>query len=180
MLAVCVAEMLSMRDTDVHLCCIAYQPYPSVRVLRAMDRCDGRLAFWHFGEESDDFEVFNITVQSLAGPTCQVRAPEYYTVQDLKSEVSVRIRRPEADVALLHGGKRLKPKMSLSAVFPSRGLDVTVDLIVARPACTLCGTRDGLWGRRAKLMRCEWCLDAYYCSRDCRVRDSQRHRFECF
>ena len=148
--------------------------------MRAMDRCDGRLAFWHFGEESDDFEVFNVTVRGLAGLTCQVRAPEYYSVQDLKSEVSVRIRRPETDVALLHEGKMLKSKLSLSAVFPFQGLGVTVDLIVARPACKLCGTRDGLWGRRAKLMRCERYLDAYYCSRDCRVRDWQRHRFECF
>ena len=141
-----------------------------------------RVAFWCVDEECDDDDrIFNVSVHGLSGLRCEVRIPEYYNVDDLKTEIARLLRVAKMDIGLsLCNGQALKSRQPLGAIFRSCEIDVSVNLIVARPSCKLCGTRDGLWGRRAQLICCELCQDAYYCSRDCKVRDWGRHRGECF
>ena len=145
------------------------------------DGWEWRVAFWHFDDGCEGDRIFNVSVYGMNGLRCEIRIPECHNVNNLKTEIGCLLRIAKMDVVLsLRDGQILKSSQPLGAVFLSCDLNVSVTLVVKRPSCKLCGTRDGLWGRRAKLICCGLCLDAYYCSRECQVRDWGRHRGECF
>ena len=143
-----------------------------------------RLAFGHLldqdgCEEAEEEEEDALTVDVMGAATgdklCTVTLAAEEPVQDLKTRIAATLNLPESDqILFLPNGERLAAKRRLRSVLPS-GRSASVTLVVSRPSCRCCGVRDGLWGRRAKLIRCAHCLEAYYCSRECMIADYEKH-----
>ena len=137
-----------------------------------------RIAFGHLDQDGG-LEEDALTVDVVAGVSgdklCSVTLTEQNPVlQHLKTRIAAHLNVPESDQVLLsNGGQRLGAKRRLRSVLPDRSSAVA--LVVSRPSCRRCGIRDGLWGRRAKLIQCPHCFDAYYCSRECQVADAESH-----
>ena len=138
-----------------------------------------RLAFGHLDQdgciEQEDGLAVDVAVAAVSGEKlCDITLHERDQVQQLKTRISSALRVPESDqTLLLSNGRRLGAKRRLRSVLPSGS--ETVTLVVSRPACVRCGIRDGLWGRRAQLIQCPHCLEAYYCSRECQMADAEAH-----
>ena len=135
-----------------------------------------RIAFGHLDQDGD-LEEDALTVDVVAGVSghkmCSVTLTDQNPVlQHLKTRIAALLNVPESDQVLLSNrGQRLGAKRR--SVLPDRSSAVA--LVVSRPSCRRCGFRDGLWGRRAKLIQCPHCFDAYYCSRECQVADAESH-----
>ena len=158
--------------------------YPNSPLLsspfRALMDCNGetpRLAFGHLDQDGC-LEEDALTVDVVAGVSgdklCSVTLTEQNPVlQHLKTRIAEALEVPVSDqVLLLANGQRLGAKRRLRSVLPDRS---AVALVVSRPSCVRCGIRDGLWGRRAKLIQCSHYLEVYYCSRDCQAADAESH-----
>ena len=136
-----------------------------------------RQAFGHLDQDGieEGGLAFDVLVTAVSGDRrCRIALKEQDRVQHLKTQISSAFNVPESDQTLiLPNGQRLGAKRRLRSVLPTRSEAVT--LVVSRPACRRCGVRDGLWGRRANLIPCPHCLDAYYCSRECQMADAGVH-----
>ena len=142
-----------------------------------------RLAFGHLDQEDgcieqEDGLAVDVAVTAVSGEKlCNIALKSRDQVQHLKTRLASTLRVPESDqTLLLSNGRRLGAKRRLRSVLPSGS--ETITLVVSQPACRRCGVRDGLWGRRAKLIQCPHCFDAYYCSRECQMADADAH-FRC-
>jgi hypothetical protein len=151
--------------------------------MRALMDCHGempRFAFGHLLDEDGCQEDDALTVDVMAAASgdklCTVTLAEQEPVHHLKTRIAETLNLPESDqILLLPNGERLGATRRLRSVLPSAGRSASVTLVVSRPACRCCGVRDGLWGRRANLIQCAHCLEAYYCSRECMIADWERH-----
>ena len=138
-----------------------------------------RPAFGHLDQdgrvEEDAKLKVDVLVTAVSGDRlCSIALKRQELVEHLKMRISAATAVPESDqTLLLPSGQRLAAKRRLGSVLPRRS--ETVTLVVARPSCSLCGVKDGLWGRRAKLIQCAHCLEAYYCSRECQMADAGTH-----
>ena len=137
-----------------------------------------RLAFGHLDQDGcfeEDLNTVDVAVTAISGDqVCSLALQDQAQVQHLKMLITAALGVEESDQTLiLANGQRLGARRRIRSVLPNRSEPVT--LVVSRPSCRRCGTRDGLWGRRAKLMQCTHCLDAYYCSRECQAADAGAH-----
>lgn len=158
---------------------LPHRPDPPQPPCGAPMDCHGqppRVAFGHLDQDGcveEDGLTVDVVVAAISGDQlCSVMLAEREPVQHLKTQISLACGVPESDQVLLLNGRRLGAKRRLRSVLPTRS---TVTLVVSRPSCNRCGTRDGLWGRRARLMECAHCLEAYYCSSECQVADARAH-----
>ena len=129
-------------------------------------------------DDSEDDDVLKIDVMGAAtgDKLCTVTLAAEDPVQDLKKRIAEALKLPESDqILFLPNGQRLGAKRRLRSVLPSADRSASVSLVISRPSCRCCGVRDGLWGRRANLIRCAHCLEAYYCSRECMIADDEKH-----
>ena len=159
---------------------------PAARAIRfpviARMACHGqpRLAFGLLdqdGCQEDDSLTVDVLGAASGDKLCTLSSPGQETVHGLKTRIAETLHLPETDqILLLPNGRRAGAKRRLRSVLPSSaGRSASVTLVVSRPACRRCGVRDGLWGRRANLVRCARCLDVYYCSRECMIADWEAH-----
>ena len=137
-----------------------------------------RVAFGHLDQDGCQEEAaltVHVAVVYVSGDQlCNLALKEEDQVQRLKTQISSALGVPECDQnLLLANGRRLCAKRRLRSVFSKRS--ETVTLVISRASCRRCGTRDGLWGRRAKLIQCGHCLETYYCSSECQMADAGAH-----
>ena len=137
-----------------------------------------RLEFGHLDQDGlpeEDGLTVNVAVAAISGDQlCSLTLAEKDPVQSLKTQITAALGIQESDqTLLLPNGQRLGARRRIRSVLPNRSEAVT--LVVSRPSCRRCGIRDGLWGRRAKLIQCTHCLDAYYGSRECQTADAGTH-----
>ena len=139
-----------------------------------------RLAFGHLLDQDgcDENDVLSVDVMGAASGDnlCTVTLASEDPVQSLKAKIAVTLNLPESDqILLLPTGQRLGAKRRLRSVIPSAGRSASVTLVVSRPSCRCCGVKDGLWGRRAKLIRCARSRETYSWSRKCMIADEGAH-----
>lgn len=173
------ARTITICSSSDQSACVALSPSSPGGKTR-MD-CHGhlpRLAFGHLDQDGCLEEgglTVDVAVNAVSGDRLfSIALKEEDQVQHLKTQISLACNVPESDqTLLLSNGQRLAAKRRLRSVLPKRSEVVT--LVVSQPACRRCGVRDGLWGRRARLIQCALCLEAYYCSRECQTADAGSH-----
>ena len=174
----CTITICSLLDQTT--ACVTLPPsfFPGGAALMDCHEHLPRLAFGHLEQDGcieQELHVVDVAVTAVSGDRlCSIALDEQDRVQHLKMRISSAINVPESDqVLLLSNGQRLGAKRRLRSVLPRRSEAVT--LVVSQPSCRRCGVRDGLWGRRANLIQCPRCLDAYYCSPECQAADAGSH-----